>query len=181
MDLKNTINNTNTQKENIKTVATQIDNKLVELGGEQAENLSDVANKMEGMVTGNYSKFAKINGQETVIVETESIVVTKNCNLNFIPNQIIYNLEMIEDYYLDYVRGDKTFIYNSKYNNDSILATLRIESSIYEGRFAQADIIKIDIANNTINFHIKIRSKGIGYDKENLKLIIGDIICIETP
>ena len=50
MSLKDTINNTNTQKENLKTVANKIDNKLVELGGEQATDLSDVANKMEGMV-----------------------------------------------------------------------------------------------------------------------------------
>lgn len=60
MDLKNTINNTNTHKENIKTVATQIDNKLVELGGEQATDLSDVANKMGAMVTGNYKKVADV-------------------------------------------------------------------------------------------------------------------------
>ena len=60
MDLKNTINNTNTHKENIKQVATQINNKLVELGGEQATNLSDVANKMGAMVTGNYKKIANI-------------------------------------------------------------------------------------------------------------------------
>ena len=57
MSLTDTINNTNTQKENIKTVANNIDNKLVELGGEQAENLSDVANKMGAMV-GQYKKIA---------------------------------------------------------------------------------------------------------------------------
>ena len=60
MDLKNTINNTNTHKENIKTVATQIDNKLVELGGEQATDLSDVANKM-GAMTEQYLQYASIN------------------------------------------------------------------------------------------------------------------------
>lgn len=47
MPLKSTINNTNTQKENIKTVANNIDNKLVELGGEQIINLADVPNKIE--------------------------------------------------------------------------------------------------------------------------------------
>lgn len=50
MSLTDTINNTNAQKENIKTVATQIDNKLVELGGEKATNLSDVVSKMGAMV-----------------------------------------------------------------------------------------------------------------------------------
>lgn len=57
MSLIQEINNTNTQKENIKTVANNIDNKLVELGGEKATDLSDVANKMEGMV-GQYKKIA---------------------------------------------------------------------------------------------------------------------------
>lgn len=60
MDLKNTINNTNTQKENIKTVANNIDNKLVELGGEQATDLSDVPNKIGAMV-GQYKHFAQGN------------------------------------------------------------------------------------------------------------------------
>lgn len=89
MDLKNTINNTNTQKENIKTVATQIDNKLVELGGEQAKDLSDVANKMQNMV-GQYKKYAsgkdiyataKKNGSQC------SLDIT--LNINFIPKRII--------------------------------------------------------------------------------------------
>lgn len=57
MDLKNTINNTNTQKENIKTVANSIDSKLVELGGERATDLADVPNKMGAMV-GQYKKIA---------------------------------------------------------------------------------------------------------------------------
>lgn len=58
MSLTDTINNTNTQKENIKTVANNIDNKLVELGGEKATNLADVVNKMGAMVTENYKKIA---------------------------------------------------------------------------------------------------------------------------
>ena len=58
MDLKNTINNTNTQKENLKTVANNIDNKLVELGGERATDLADVVNKMDTMV-GQYKKIAE--------------------------------------------------------------------------------------------------------------------------
>lgn len=59
MDLKNTINNTNTQKENIKTVANNIDNKLVELGGEQAIDLSDVPNKIN-QLSKQYKKYAKV-------------------------------------------------------------------------------------------------------------------------
>ena len=63
MPLKSTINNTNTQKENIKTVANNIDNKLVELGGEQATDLSDVPNKMQYMI-GQYKHFAQ--GEYTI-------------------------------------------------------------------------------------------------------------------
>ena len=58
MSLISEINNTNTQKENIKTVANNIDNKLVALGGERATDLSDVASKIESMV-GQYKKYAE--------------------------------------------------------------------------------------------------------------------------
>ena len=58
MSLTDTINNTNKQKENVKTVANSIDNKLIELGGERATNLADVVNKMEGMVNTQYVKIA---------------------------------------------------------------------------------------------------------------------------
>lgn len=60
MSLTDTINNTNTQKENIKTVTNNIDNKLVELGGERAKDLNDVANKISAMV-GQYKKIAMGN------------------------------------------------------------------------------------------------------------------------
>ena len=107
MSLKDTINNTNKQKENAKTVATQIDNKLVELGGEQAENLSDVANKMEGMVTTQYVKIAEgsYNGSlvqsdnydqsisaPSLVERIKSIPI----NLDFTPKRIILNFESIE-------------------------------------------------------------------------------------
>lgn len=49
MSLISAINNTNIQKENLKIVAVNIDNKLVELGGEQATNLSDVPNKIDSL------------------------------------------------------------------------------------------------------------------------------------
>ena len=58
MSLISEINNTNTQKENIKTVANNIDNKLVSLGGQSATDLSDVPEKIQQMVTKNYKKLA---------------------------------------------------------------------------------------------------------------------------
>ena len=69
MDLKSTINNTNIQKENIKTVANNIDNKLVELGGERATDLSDVVNKMGAMVKGNYKKVAMGNLKRQIFLK----------------------------------------------------------------------------------------------------------------
>ena len=51
MSLTDTINNTNKQKENIKTVANNIDNKLIELGGERATDLADVPNKIQNVKT----------------------------------------------------------------------------------------------------------------------------------
>ena len=65
MNLKQEINRTETNKNKTKQVATNIDNKLVELGGERATDLSDVANKMEGMVTGNYKKIATMKPNKT--------------------------------------------------------------------------------------------------------------------
>ena len=72
MSLISEINNTNTQKENIKTVANNIDNKLVSLGGQSATDLSKVPEKIQQMVTKNYKKYAriKINKQFFNVSET---------------------------------------------------------------------------------------------------------------
>lgn len=67
MSLKDTINNTNTQKENIKTVANKIDNKLVELGGERATNLADVVNKIDSLKASLKKIYIK-NVKQKVIV-----------------------------------------------------------------------------------------------------------------
>lgn len=106
MDLKSTINNTNTQKENVKKVATNIDNKLVELGGERATDLADVANKMEGMVTTQYVKIAegeynsdlKVRDEdrkEGTLINNEYLQFEKKIplNLNFTPKRIIFKFE----------------------------------------------------------------------------------------
>lgn len=57
MDLKNTINNTNTQKDKLKIGKQNIDNKLVELGGEKAIDISDIPNKIKKL-TEQYNKVA---------------------------------------------------------------------------------------------------------------------------
>ncbi len=59
MSLTSEINKTETGKNKTKKVATQIDNKLVELGGEQATNLSDVPKKINEL-SQQYKKYAKV-------------------------------------------------------------------------------------------------------------------------
>ena len=56
MSLTSEINRTETEKNKTKTVAVNIDNKLVELGGEQAINLADVPNKIKKLAEGAYKK-----------------------------------------------------------------------------------------------------------------------------
>lgn len=92
MDLKNTINNTNTQKENIKTVAIQIDTKLIELGGERATNLNDVVNKMSTMVTTQYKKIAT---GEIKTSKSAGMKVEVNTNLEFNPSRIFARISSI--------------------------------------------------------------------------------------
>ena len=97
MDLKNAINNTNAQKENIKTVANNIDNKLIELGGERATDLADVPNKIQKMRE-NYIMCAEGNfgGTEykySINGDTGIKVITLNLNLTFVPKILLIEFE----------------------------------------------------------------------------------------
>lgn len=89
MSLISEINNTNTQKENIKTVANNIDNKLVSLGGQSATDLSKVPEKIQQMVTKNYKKYAriKINKQFFNVSETGKKTLYFN-ELDFLPKEM---------------------------------------------------------------------------------------------
>lgn len=142
MDLKNTINNTNTQKENIKTVANSIDSKLVELGGEQATDLSDVANKMGAMVTGNYKKIAILNINKVLWAMGEG-TGSKNVDfkINFTPVHAFAEVEtthsvvrckaVISNHYSAYSNnGDRTCISASITSLSETSCTIR-ESSGY--------------------------------------------------
>ena len=117
MSLTDTINNTNTQKDNLKTVANNIDNKLVELGGEQAKDLSDVPNKMGAMVS-EYLQYASINvnipipknvqipqvKEETVVFSSEII---KNLNFDSKTEKLFIDARIYTNYG-DYPNYDKT-------------------------------------------------------------------------
>lgn len=93
MSLTDTINNTNTQKDNLKTVANNIDNKLVELGGEQAINLADVPNKIEKTIN-EYSKIATI---KTNVNFKKTGNITINYNIDFTPDFAIISLKRLSN------------------------------------------------------------------------------------
>ena len=125
MSLKDTINNTNTQKENIKTVANNIDNKLIELGGERATNLADVALKIQEM-SKQYSKVAEIEMSKILKLGendhynkpyAENII---QLNINFIPKRIIakihikdykYNIRFIDSKFQNNKENGKNYSY----------------------------------------------------------------------
>lgn len=96
MSLKDTINNTNTQKESIKTVANNIDSKLVELGGERATDLADVPNKIEKTMN-EYSKIATI--YPDMIFKCTRGEININYNLDFTPDFAIISIVRTENIY----------------------------------------------------------------------------------
>ena len=84
MSLITEINRTETEKNKVKKVATNIDNKLVELGGEQATDLADVPNKMEVMVK-EYNRVATFDLAIKIPVNNNTQTVTIPTNTQFIP------------------------------------------------------------------------------------------------
>lgn len=107
MSLRDNIDNTNTQKDNLKTVATQIDNKLVELGGEQATDLSDVANKMGAMVS-EYSQYASID---------VNIPIPRNVQIPRVKEEtVVFSSEIIKNLNFD-SKTEKLFIDARIYTN----------------------------------------------------------------
>lgn len=139
MDLKNTINNTKTQKENIKTVATNIDNKLIELGGERATDLADVVNKMDTMV-GQYKKFAKGGKQRVTLENKDAYNDCKiNMNLDFVPEIIICTTWKVNYLNESFFNGTTDSRYNK---NDKERAPWNYSASfIKEGSITKKDFI----------------------------------------
>ena len=132
-DLKSTIDNTNTQKENIKTVATNIDNKLVELGGERATDLADVPNKIEDMFNkidlkyqakGTYNQ--KLDISHPATNKGNPIIGKKQIfnipiNINFVPKKIILIIDKIvpekDSLAYKYEHLNSITLYSDKHNS----------------------------------------------------------------
>lgn len=86
MDLKNTINNTNTQKDKLKKGKQNIDKKLMEHGGSKSMNISDVPNQIQKMV----SKFSKVAFMEFSNKYISMYEKRINYNLDFTPKIAIF-------------------------------------------------------------------------------------------
>lgn len=98
MSLIQEINRTEIEKNKTKQVAINIDNKLVELGGEQAIDLADVANKMEVMVKTQYKRVAQ--GSCNVNLNTIFLEPTKQIEvsipLKFTPKKFFIGVKPLK-------------------------------------------------------------------------------------
>lgn len=141
MSLISEINRTETEKNKTKTVATNIDNKLVELGGEQATDLSDVPNKMGVMVKENYKKVAiidvtvdwkaeMVNNRTTPFTITASMV-----KIDFTPKFYILEFKgrgganTLSDIFLDTSQGGMHVKLHAGYTYDINSSTVKFDES----------------------------------------------------
>ena len=168
MSLTDTINNTNKQKENVKIVAAEIDNKLVELGGERATDLADVVNKMENAVAqrkkvakftfdANYTNARKVGPGESVI---------KKINTNFTPNIIFVSLMQ------SFANIQKEDDFN-RYKKEMIISNTREYNKPFEGGVGSDVSIFLEFSQG----EVKVKRDRVG---TNLPwtVVIKEIICI---
>lgn len=139
MNLKDTINNTNTQKDKLKKGKQNIDKKLIEHGGAKSTNISDVPNQIQKMV----SKFSKVAFMEFTNKYISPYEKRINYNLDFTPKIAIF-------YVTAYNANEKKGI--GVHNN--IKPSFNI-SSIYVPRIGREIVLKIaKITNTYLEFDI---------------------------
>lgn len=142
MSLKDTINNTNTQKDKLKIGKRNIDNKLIELGGEQAIDLKDVPNKMTMMIKKNYEKIAIFNNFSSDADCTRkgdnSYILKKKIDIDFKPEYIFAYMKDIS-YCIkkgyNTTPGMQTFRGNLTYNSSTQEIILNVEHYQYAGQY----------------------------------------------
>lgn len=163
MSLKDTINSTNTEKEKVKKVATQIDNKLVELGGQHATDLADVPNKIGAMVTKNYKRITRFNLNKDITYtnsDLKSFVIP--LNLEYVPTEIIIRFGC---------NSNPNIITSSKYSYNSNTMS---PGKPNNGSYGSAYITNINNESCRITFKFKSGTIG-GTDPHYLY----DLIAIE--
>ena len=97
----------------------------MELGGEQAIDLSDVPNKMEVMVKENYNRVSVINKSETIRATVKKWnKMTINFNLTFTPKRIFIKIRqqypMIVDSNTNTNENNSTFGYSHRAFIDNV-------------------------------------------------------------
>lgn len=148
MSLIQEINRTGTETNKTKQVATNIDNKLVELGGERATDLADVVNKMGAMV-GQYKKIA-IGNKTNFSVSSGRINELKiNMNLDFTPEIIFCNVWRLSLFERDRFCGTADSRYNINDGNDEINDEL-VNTYFAEFKIKEGSISKNDFTLNLI-------------------------------
>lgn len=101
LDLKSTIAQTEYLKNKTKTVATNIDKKLIGLGGEQAINLADVPNKIKKL-TERYRKIAKKTLNMTISFYSDSSTKVIY-DTNFLPKFVFISIKNSYNSDIDYI------------------------------------------------------------------------------
>ena len=173
MSLISEINRTETEKNKTKQVAINIDNKLVELGGEQAIDLADVANKMGAMVKTQYKKFATI--ERTLDVNyTNNTEFTIPLNLDFKPSRILaHSLNSGNGTFANCWNADSKFGLNNKDCKHYLL---------FEGSSDFTDLNKNKKFYAYIKSYDKNRivfsSSGMSFDRHNFVDVKIEVICI---
>ena len=185
MSLITEINRINTNKEKAKTVSVKIDNKLVELGGEQATDLNDVPNKMQKMVD-NYIKYAlfknNILTQKTDVYNLKCVTnyyLLESFPINFKTSFLPVSMFLKVDFYLIFVRehhseqiilksGESKYINPFSIGNShypTIKLTLRIDKEqAYLDMYARMNKKDNDIFDTTIRIqaeYLEVFSKNI--------------------
>ena len=145
MDLKNTINNTNMQKENLKVIRDSINKKLNDIGLSLSASYSEIPNILNKL--NECSKYA--SGTTNILTKQFEEKLTVNTNLSFVPTRIIA-----------YV----TCFYNGNYQFKEHFDSARIVK-IHDGsRYGELRIINIKknsfVLYNTCSRHYFDRDKN---------------------
>lgn len=108
MNLKTEIDKTNDLKNKTKKAKENINNKLIELGGENASDLADISNKMQGMI-GQYKKIAEGVYNSDLVVNYDSSLPNREdpkyayvdinipISIDFEPKRVILGFEYMRD------------------------------------------------------------------------------------
>ncbi len=171
MSLISEINRTETEKNKTKQVATNINNKLVELGGERATDLADVPNKIRNLVN-QYEKMAIVDINKRY--DYNGSATSINHTINFTINNVAFNIKKIIillQHGPKIVGGYGSTVQYSFFidKNNLTASTLRIQTDDYNS--VAVKITKWDSSNN-----ISLNFNGSAPDSYYVK--VSKIICL---